>query len=45
MPVDRIEFIRKVASERFHFVDQGTVRLDAGFHNALYLGTAFGVVF
>ena len=33
------------ASARFHFVDQGTVRLDAGFHNALYIGTAFGVVF
>jgi hypothetical protein len=33
------------ASARFHFADQGTLRLDAGFHNALYVGTAFGVVF
>jgi hypothetical protein len=33
------------ASARVHFADQGTVRLDAGFHNALYIGTAMGVVF
>ena len=33
------------ASARFHFADKGTVRLDAGFHNALYVGTAMGVVF
>ena len=32
-------------SARFHLGDQGTVRLDAGFHNALYVGTAMGVVF
>jgi hypothetical protein len=33
------------ASARFRFTDQATVRLDAGFHNALYVGTAAGVVF
>ena len=33
------------ASARFHFADQGTLRIDAGFHNALYVGTAMGVVF
>ena len=33
------------ASARFHFADQATVRLDAGFHNVLYVGTAAGVVF
>jgi hypothetical protein len=33
------------ASARFRFTDQAMVRLDAGFHNALYAGTAVGVVF
>jgi len=32
-------------SSRFHFGDQATLRLDAGVHNMLYLGTAFGAVF
>ena len=32
-------------SSKFHFGDQASLRLDAGLHNMLYLGTAFGAVF
>ena len=32
-------------STRFHFGDQANLRIDAGLHNMLYVGTAFGAVF
>ena len=40
-----VPLVDLTASARFAFTDQATVRLDAGFHNVLYVGTAFGVVF